>query len=460
MSTAKDPPLRRVRSVGESPPGPRSRELAARLRAVESRNVTHLGDRFPVFWREARGVDVVDADGNVYLDFTGAFGVALAGHGHPAITKAITAQAARLVHGMGDVHPTEVRVRLLERLVALGPWEGGKAVLASSGSEAVEIGLKTGILASGRPGILAFQGGYHGLTLGSLAATHRRDFREPFEPRLFEDVEFAPFPREGRREELERSLAAVERILESGVGEGGGDGGGGGVPVGTVIVEPIQGRAGIRIPPPGFLGGLVERARRFGAVVIFDEIFTGMGRTGRTFAFEHEGVEPDILILGKALGGGMPLSACLGSPEVMAAWPESRGEALHTSTFLGHPLSCAAGLAFLDLLEGDRLADSSARLGELALSGLRDGLAGVDEVYEVRGRGLAIGVEFRDSRTGEPIPGAGVLVAEEALAQGVLVLPAGPEGEVMELAPPAIMSEAMMRDGLDRLVAAIEAVFP
>jgi 4-aminobutyrate aminotransferase-like enzyme len=434
---------------------------------VESRNVTHLGERFPVFWREARGVEVVDADGNVYLDFTGAFGVALAGHGHPAITRAITDQAGRLVHGMGDVHPTEIRVRLLERLVALGPWRGGRAVLASSGSEAVEIGLKTAILASGRPGILAFRGAYHGLTLGSLATTHRRDFREPFESRLFRDVEFAPFPREGSPGELERSLAAVERILEGGLGEGGGDGGGGGdgvgrggrVPVGTVIVEPVQGRAGIRIPPPGFLSGLVERARHAGAVVVFDEIFTGMGRTGRTFAFQHEGAEPDILILGKALGGGMPLSACLGSPEIMEAWPESRGEALHTSTFLGHPLSCAAALAFLDVLEDEDLADSSARLGELALSWLRDGVAGVDQVSEVRGRGLAIGVDFRDPETGRPIAGAGARVAEEALARGVLVLPAGPEGEVVELAPPAIMSEAGMRDGLNRLGAAIEAVF-
>lgn len=454
MSAPKDPLGQRVPSVGESPPGARSRELAVRLRAVESRNVTHLGDRFPVFWDEARGANVVDVDGNVYLDLTGAFGVALAGHGHPAIIRAIDEQAGRLVHGMGDVHPTDVRVRLLERLVSLGPWEEGRAVLASSGSEAVEIGLKTGILATGRPGILAFQGGYHGLTLGSLAATHRRDFRDPFERRLFPEVAFAPFPRAGIEGELERSLEEVDRVLANGVGPRDG------TPVGTVIVEPIQGRAGIVVPPAGFLRGLMERARASGAVVIFDEVFSGMGRTGRTFAFQHEDAAPDILIVGKALGGGMPLSACMGSAEVMSVWPESTGEALHTSTFLGHPLSCAAGLAFLDLLENEDLAGSSARLGAVVVSRLRDGLAGVAQVSEVRGRGLAIGVEFRDPTTGIPIPAAGAAVAEEALARGVFVLPAGPEGDVVELAPPAVIPEPLMQDGLDRLVAAIEAVFP
>ena len=324
-------------------------------------------------------------------------------------------------------------------------------MLASSGSEAVEIALKTGALASGRPGILAFQGGYHGLTLGALSTTHRRDFRTPFEPRLFADVTFAPFPREGLEGELQKALDAVQRALEAG-GEASG-----GAPPGTVILEPIQGRAGILVPPPGFLAGVVERARAAGAVVVFDEIFTGLGRTGEVFACDHEGVTPDLLVLGKALGGGMPLSACLGSSDVMEAWPSSRGEAIHTSTFLGHPLSCASALAFLDILERDALHLESARMGREIVAHLRGALSGVPAVREVRGRGLAIGVEIQVPNSGEPAPGAGARIAEEALARGVIVLPAGEVGEVVELAPPATLTPSQMQDGLDRLVSAIEA---
>jgi 4-aminobutyrate aminotransferase/(S)-3-amino-2-methylpropionate transaminase len=191
--------------------------------------------------------------------------------------------------------------------------------------------------------------------------------------------------------------------------------------------------------------------------VVFDEIFTGLGRTGEVFAFDHENVAPDLLVLGKALGGGMPLSACVGSPDVMTAWPTSRGEAMHTSTFLGHPLSCASALAFLDILDRDGLAGESGRKGQEAIAHLRVALSGVPAVREVRGRGLAIGVELQEPGSTMPAAGAGARVAEEALTRGVLVLPAGETGEVVELAPPATITQPQMHDGLDRLVAAIEA---
>ena len=227
-------------------PGPRSMALAERLRGVESRNVTHLSHDFPVFWEEALGANVRDVDGNVYLDFTAAFGVALAGHAHPTITDRIRDQAERLVHGMGDVHPSRLKVELLERVAAFSPWPDARVVLASTGSEAVEIALKTAELATGRSGILSFQGAYHGLTLGSLAAVARPYFKEPFQRRIFEGVAFAPFPTEGA---LADSLAAVEEALKTGAP--------GGQPIGAVIVEPIQGRAGVRIPAEGFLTALV-----------------------------------------------------------------------------------------------------------------------------------------------------------------------------------------------------------
>lgn len=432
--------------ISTAVPGPRSMALAERLRGVESRNVTHLSPDFPVFWEEAAGANVRDVDGNVYLDFTGAFGVSLAGHAHPVITARIRAQAETLTHGMGDVHPTALKVELLERLSALSPWPDARGVLASTGSEAVEIALKTAELATGRAGILSFQGAYHGLTLGSLAATARSDFKEPFRRRLFEGVMFAPFPASGGMAE---ALSAVAEALSEGAP--------GGHPIGAVIVEPIQGRAGVRIPAEGFLAALMDLAHRAGAVVIFDEIFTGFGRTGSMFALEHEGVVPDLLCVGKALGGGLPLSACLGSESIMSAWPESAGEALHTSTFLGHPLSCAAGLAFLDVLDEENLVERADTLGSEIADRLRQHLEGVVGVGEVRGRGLFIGIELV-SAGGEPLEGGGAAVTVAALGSGLLTLPAGDVGHVVEVAPPATMTSEQAEVGVDLLAAAIRSV--
>lgn len=440
--------------VTSSPPGPRSRALAERLRAVESRNVTWLSDDFPVFWEEARGANVRDSDGNVYLDLTGAFGVALAGHAHPAVTDAVRRQATRLVHGMGDVHPPTLKVELLERLAGLAPWEESRTVLASTGSEAVEVALKTALLATDRPGILAVEGGYHGLTLGALAATARAEFRALFGQRVYGGVGFLPFPGTGDADKggsvaadgeagvgaegrvgvaPDEALSEARRILEEGAPNGD--------PVGAVVVEAVQGRAGVRIFPEGFLAELAGVARDAGALLVLDEVFTGFGRTGRLFAFEHEGVVPDLLCVGKALGGGLPVSACMGRASVMDAWPPSEGEALHTSTFLGHPLGAAAALAFLDLLEAEALVERSRKLGDALLARLRDELSGLMGVREVRGRGLFVGIELADPATGGAAPGSGARVATAALARGLLVLPAGEAGEVVELAPPAVLTE-------------------
>lgn len=405
-----------------TPPGPASRALAPRLRRVESRNVTHLGPDFPVFWQRARGTAVEDADGNAYLDLTGAFGVAVAGHAHPGITSAVSEQASTLLHAMGDVHPPVKKVELLERLSGLLPWgEDTRTVLATSGSEAVEIALKTALLATGRPGLVAFEGAYHGLTVGALAATARADFREPFSPRLYPGVQFVPFP--GAAEEAESCLVLLDRSLAAGDGD----------PVGAVVVEPIQGRAGVRVPPPGFLKAVARRAREAGALFVLDEVFTGFGRTGALLACTHEGVTPDVVCLGKAMGGGLPLSACAGPRRIMDAWPPSSGEALHTSTFLGHPLACAASLAVLDLLEGEDLVGRARELGPRLLRGLAERLEGRKGVVEVRGRGLFVGIVLEGD-------GAGVRVAEEALRRGVLVLPAGDRGEVVQLSPPLVVT--------------------
>ncbi len=430
------------------PPGPRSREMAERLAKVESRNITHVTPRFPVFWEAAAGANVVDVDGNLYLDLTGAFGVAVAGHTPGPVVEGVRDQAGRLIHGMGDVHPPARKLEFLEALADLAPWPEARTILGSSGSEAVEAALKTAVLATGKPGILAFEGGYHGLTLGALATTHREEFRGPFLSRIYQGARFAPFPDSGANWErsVARSLEAVHWILREGDRKD---------EVGAVIIEPIQGRAGVRIPPPGFLHDLAQMTREAGALLIFDEIFTGLGRTGCLFACQEEKVVPDLLCLGKGLGGGLPLSACMGSPTVMNGWPPSRGEAIHTSTFLGNPLACASGLAFLEELEDRGLVERSATLGAKLLEDLRAALDGVPEVTDVRGRGLFVGIEMRRPSVDRPMTGGAVRASEAALRRGILVLPAGERGHVLELSPPLVISEEQLEWVVPRIEASI-----
>jgi len=412
------------------------------LARVESRNVTFL-ERLPPFWTQARGAGVRDAAGNVYLDLTGAFGVAFAGHRHPRVVERVREQSGQLIHGMGDIHPPAVKVEFLEALTSLMPWPDARGILGLSGSDAVEAALKTAHVATGRVGVIAFEGSYHGLTLGALATTHRKHFRRPFSDRLADHVHFVPFP--SSRSGAKQALDTVSELLAAASP----------VPVGAVIVEPIQGRAGVRVPPRGFLKELGERARAGGAILIADEIFTGMGRTGHLLASFGDGAVPDLVCLGKALGGGMPISACLGPATVMDAWPPSTGEAIHTSTFLGHPLSCAGGLGFLAAVEAEDLVQRARRLGGEALDYLVASLDGCDEVVDVRGRGLMLGIELR-ARAGEPV-GAGAAVAERALERGLIVLPAGEAGDVVELTPPATLTREELERGLEILVAVIRS---
>lgn len=446
-----DPTGHRLPELRVPPPGPASRAMAERLQAVESRNVTHVHSGWPVFWEEARGANVVDADGNVYVDLTAAFGVALMGHGHPGVVAAVTSQAERLVHGMGDVHPPSVKLLFLERLAAAAPWPGARVVLSSTGSEAVETALKTALMATGRPAVLAFRGSYHGLTLGSLAVTDRDLFRKPFRERLYGGVAFARFPdplRQGPGAARD-SLAEVAALLE--VGAPNGD------TIGAVLVEPVQGRAGVRVAPEGFMADLSSLAHRAGAVVIADEIFTGMGRCGALYASERVGLEPDLLCLGKALGGGLPLSACLGSPEVMEAWPASAGEAIHTSTFLGHPLACAAGLAVLEAMEAEDIAGRAEALGRRLAERLRAALEGVDGVADIRGLGLMVGIELARGAAFEPVVGGAARAARAALAEGVLVLPAGEHGHVLELTPPVDLTDEQVRFAVEVVARAVRS---
>lgn len=439
------------------PPGPRSREAARRLRVVESHDVTHVHEGWPVFWEEARGGNVRDVDGNILLDLTGAFGVALLGHAPDPVVAAVDMQARKLLHGMGDIHPPRVKLELLERLAALGPWPESRTVLSSTGSEAVETALKTAQIATGRPGIVAFEGAYHGLTLGALATTDREHFRGRFLDRLYGGVRFVPFPGgpsgrdgDGADDGAERSLAELTDALRRGAPNGD--------PIGAVLVEPMQGRGGARVPPAGFMAELSRRARSAGAIVIADEVFTGSGRCGAMFASPAVGLVPDVVCLGKALGGGVPMSACMGRAEVMDLWPESTGEAIHTSTFLGHPLGCAAALAVLDTYDRERVHSRVVDAGRDWTDRLRHRLAGCRRVRDVRGMGLLLGIELGESDGRPGGVGDGGRVAEALLREGVLVLPAGPSGNVVELSPSVYLTGAQVNHAVEGLASAIEAL--
>jgi 4-aminobutyrate aminotransferase/(S)-3-amino-2-methylpropionate transaminase len=402
-----------------SPPGPQSRRLAATLQRYESPNVTYISDEFPIFWREARGANVLDVDGNIYIDLSAGFGVAAAGHGNPRVTEAVKRQLDLLAHGMGDVHPPEIKVATLERLAEITPGDLSQAVLSSSGSEAVESALKTARLASGRPGVLCFRGAYHGLTYGALAVTDGEFFRGSFRDQLGIPTARVPFPDPYR-------------------------------PDPEVAREPILGRGGIVVPPDGFLRGLREECDRRDLILIFDEVYTGFGRTGRWFACQHEDVVPDIICLGKALSGALPFSACIGRPEIMAAWPSSAGEAFHTSTFLGHPLGCAAALAHIDEIEAAGLIERSARLGAALLESLEKLRSRVRYIGDVRGRGLLAAVELVRDPGARPDPVRAARVVKEALRSGLILL-AG-DG-VIELSPPLTITEGQ----LDFALSALEA---
>lgn len=439
-------------------PGPRSRELATELRRYESRNVTYISEQFPVFWERAAGANVWDVDGNCFLDLTAAFAVAGLGHTNEAIRDAAGDQLGQLFHGMGDVHPTELKVRLCRQLSrwTYEQWsdgkETGKTILTNSGSEAVEAALKTSLMATGKPGVLGFEGAYHGLGHGALAASGIPYFHHPFHGQLPRIGEWLPFPRAGQDEEgAEAFSAKLEALLQEQ-----------GNSIGAIIVEPIQGRAGDVVPPDWFLPLLRETADQHGILLIFDEIYTGFYRTGARFAADHWGVVPDLICLGKALTGGFPLAAMVGKAEVMDAWPESPGEALHTSTFLGNPLGCRMALASLAELERLDLPDiiaHAARTLEHSLEELCESEPAAIRWGEMRGRGLMRGLELLTPE-GQPAGAETGQLLEAVLARGIIQLAGSPTGNVLAFSPPLIISDEQIHFAITQLREAVLGLTP
>lgn len=454
-----------MRGVSERASGTRRAKISSRqtlklLDVYESRNVTfvdHDGD-WPIVWERARGWEVWTPEGRRFVDLTAAFGVAAAGHANPRVVAAGQEQLARLPHAMGDVHPHSLKGQLAR---ALSRWtferwlrrEGAapasrrsKALFCNSGFEAVEAALKTARLATGRAGVIAFDGGYHGVGYGALSVTSRTLFRAPFQDQLREFGRFLSFPTmPDQPAEAERTLAAAGKALRQALAPG---------DVGAILVEPAQARGGIRFPTPGFLPLLRRLSREFGALLVFDEIYTGFGRTGKWFAAEGEGVAPDLVCLGKALTGGFPLSACVGRAEVMDAWPSTHGEAIHTSTYLGNPVGCAMALAQIEELRRRRLPERAAKAGVALrhwLTELPRRIGRID--LEIRGAGLMAGVAL--SEGGQPAGATAIRAVQGLLRRGFIALPEGAEGEVIGLTPPLTIPLRELRRAVHALHAAL-----
>ena len=444
------------------------------LREYESRNVTFIDPEggWPMVWERARGVHVWDADGKRYLDLTAAFGVAAAGHANRRVVRAGQKQMAKLLHAMGDVHPHALKAELARALsrITFERWTGGKrkaehgkVIFGNSGFEAVEAALKTAMLATGRRGVIAFEGAYHGLGYGALNATHREHFRAAFRKQLGGFTYFAPFPRRdqcaGGRSDLEKrgslcgELSSLERDLRKLLQA---------KKIGAILAEPIQVRGGINSPGAEFLQMLRRLCDEFGALLILDEIFTGFGRAGRWFACEWSKTIPDLVCLGKALTGGFPLSACVGRASVMDnAWPESTGEAIHTSTFLGHPVGCAMALAQIEELQTTGLIERCAREFWMAIPTM---LAKVtrdlpEEMVSCKGNCLLAGLELR-LPNGKPATEAVLGIIKRMLHRGFILLPEGEHSNVISFTPPLTITKAQLWRAIQALGEELRSLCP
>jgi 4-aminobutyrate aminotransferase-like enzyme len=415
-----------------SPPGPKSRALAARLAAVESPGVdarreererTSGEEHAPIVYERGEGPNVFDVDGNRYVDLAAGFGALLFGHVPPHVAGALAAQERRMWLALGDVYAAEPKVRLCERLVQMLPEPGARVMLGASGADAVTAALKTAVLATGRAGVLAFEGGYHGVSHGPLAACGLRpSFREPFAGQLNTHVVFAPYPRDAVS--LAAAMAVVDRALATGA-------------IGAVLVEPILGRGGCVAPPAGFLPSLRAASARSGALLVCDEIWTGLCRSGAWLTSVEAGVVPDLVCLGKGLGGGLPISACLGRASAMAAWGAHGGTAIHTATHFGAPPACAAALATLTALADGGFDVRTREVGARWADRLRDKLEGCG-VTEVRGRGLMIGVEVEGGAA------RALALTRRLLQRGWIVLTGGAAGDTLTLTPPLDIDEPLL----------------
>jgi 4-aminobutyrate aminotransferase len=399
-----------------------------------------------VVMERGAGVEVFDVEGRRYLDFAAGIGVLPLGHCPPKVVAAVREQAGRLMHAAAHVGYMRPYVELAERLRAVTPAPlcDGKVMWVNSGSEAVEAAVKLARYATGRPMAIAFLDGFHGRTMGALGLTATTAGYRRHLTALLGGVHHVPYPNPSDREMVfpspdgasRLSLRMVEKALETIIPP---------EELACIVVEAVASEGGVVVPPDGFIEGLRKICDRAGALLVLDEVFMGLGRTGRWFGFEHTGIVPDIVSVGKAVGGGLPLGGVLARAETADRWPSGA----HGSTFGGNPLSCAAGLATLDVMHEEGVVDNARRVGASLAARVRDGVRGLPHIGEVRGRGMVVGIEILD-HMGKPDNGAARVLVRELAQAGLLTTKAG-LGTV-RLTPPLILTEVQVQEGVDLLL--------
>jgi 4-aminobutyrate aminotransferase / (S)-3-amino-2-methylpropionate transaminase / 5-aminovalerate transaminase len=423
----------RVIEIKTDVPGPLSREILARKERVVAEP---LSVYLPLVIAEGRGATLTDVDGNTFVDFTGGVGCLNVGHSHPRVVEAIREQAERFTHTDFTVIPYENYVALAERLIELAPISGELRVgFFNSGAEAIENAVKFARAATGRRAVIAFEGGFHGRTLLALSLTSKTHPYKaglgPFAP----DIYRVPFDDlEALRYAFKTHVAAEE--------------------VAAIVFEPVQGESGFIVSSQEFVTGLRELCDEHGIVLVADEVQTGFCRTGRVFAMEHFGVEPDLMAIAKSIAAGLPLSGVIGRAEIMNA----PGDSAVGGTYVGNPVAIAAAHAVLDVIAEERLAERAEALGETIRARMEAWRERFDSVADVRGLGAMLAVEIK--RDGEPDAELAGAVTEAAARRGLLLLKAGIFSNCIRVLVPLVIEDAELDEALGAWEEALQEALP
>jgi 4-aminobutyrate aminotransferase/(S)-3-amino-2-methylpropionate transaminase len=416
-------------------PGPRSKAILERKEAVIA---DPLSIYLPVVIEEGRGATLTDVDGNTFIDFTGGVGCLNVGHSHPKLIEAAQEQLTRFSHTDFTVVPYEVYVTLAERLIAVSPFTGpAKAAFFNAGTEAVENAIKFARSYTKRPAVVVFEGAFHGRTLLAMTMTSKTHPYKaglgPFAPEVYR----VPFAQDYRGPDTRTALAALERALVTQVAA---------EQVAAIVIEPVQGEGGFVVAPRDFMTGIRRLCDEHGIVLVVDEVQTGFGRTGKMFAIEHYGIEPDLMTVAKSIAGGLPLSGVIGKAEIMDAPPDSA----IGGTYVGNPVAQAAALAVLDVFEEENLVERAQQIGERIRERMVSWQERIEQIGDVRGLGAMLAIGFvRDRDSKEPNPELATAVVAAAAERGLLLLKSGIYSNCIRVLCPLVLTDAELDEALE-----------
>jgi len=415
-------------------PGPRSREIVERKERVVAAPLSLV---HPVVAAEGRGATLTDVDGNTFIDLTGGVGCLNVGHSHPRLVEAAQEQLARFSHTDFTIVPYEVYVELAERLIAVAPITGpAKVAFFNAGTEAIENSIKFARSYTKRPAVVVFEGAFHGRTLLAMTMTSKTHPYKaglgPFAPEVYR----VPFPHEYRGISVDAALKALRRAFITQVAP---------ETVAAIVMEPVLGEGGFVAAPTEFVQGVREICDEHGIVFVADEVQTGFGRTGKMWAMQHHGVEPDLMVVAKSIAGGLPLSGVVGRAEIMDAPPDSA----IGGTYVGNPVAQAAALAVLDIFEDEELVARAAAIGETIRARMLSWQERWPAIGDVRGLGAMLAIELvRDPETKEPAPERATAVIEEAFRNGLLLIKSGTDGNCIRVLTPLVITDAELDEAL------------